>query len=218
MHFCRVYSRKLAACSAGASVFPRLPVRFRARPSLARGLLLACWLVIGLSAGAQTTAANRAAGQPDVQPADTAELNRLIKDLSYGGPFRAYAAEKLGQLGDARAVEPLVYALGDAAEPVRASAAGALEKLWLRLPRSEGAAGRAAVLAGGAVWPARIGAGTYLVSQSHCLTLDFLLACFSGNGRRRFCHAFQRVRRNGNRFLESLLRSHLDRLQNPNGV
>ena len=42
---------------------------------------------------------------------------------------RRGAAEALGKLGDTRAVEPLIEALGDGSEYVRNSAAGALGKL-----------------------------------------------------------------------------------------
>ena len=59
------------------------------------------------------------------------KYSKLVKDLRNSAtyPTRRTAAEALGQLGDARAVEPLTAALGDRNGAVRKAAAEALGQL-----------------------------------------------------------------------------------------
>ena len=75
------------------------------------------------SPGQEATKALGKIGEPAVEP--------LINALIYGdsGVQRRGAANALRQIGDARAVEPLIAALKDEALPVRGKAADALESI-----------------------------------------------------------------------------------------
>src|SRR5215469_8395380 len=71
-------------------------------------------------------------GPPDVEQLQRRQnLRGLIKALRYQQDFavRSAAAQALGQLGGARAVEPLLEALGDPSAFVREAAAQALTRL-----------------------------------------------------------------------------------------
>ena len=58
------------------------------------------------------------------------EIERLIKKLrDKDGKVRSSAAETLGEIGDPRAVKPLIAALGDEDWGVRESVAKALKKI-----------------------------------------------------------------------------------------
>jgi len=63
-------------------------------------------------------------GEPAVEP-----LLEAVEDVSAGRRVRWFAAMTLGNIGDARAVEPLIRALKDGDSELGASARGSLEKL-----------------------------------------------------------------------------------------
>lgn len=79
-------------------------------------------------------------GPPDVEKMKARrDVNGLIKALGYqkgdswnAKNIRHYAAHALGELGDPRAVEPLIAALGDSDFMVRMFAAEALAKIGNR--------------------------------------------------------------------------------------
>ncbi|MGA7075782.1 MAG: HEAT repeat domain-containing protein [Halobacteriota archaeon] len=71
-------------------------------------------------------------GTQDVQEMkEKRDVDGLIKALGYkkDSGVRRDAAEALGEVGDSRAVEPLVWALNDEDSLVRRDAAGTLKKI-----------------------------------------------------------------------------------------
>jgi HEAT repeat protein len=73
-------------------------------------------------------------------------LNPYVNDASY---VRCFAADALGNIGDTRAVEPLIKALGDKNSDVRRCAAKVLDKLGWK-PKTDGQ--KAAYLISNAAW------------------------------------------------------------------
>ena len=68
-------------------------------------------------------------------PAVADDVDKWIQDLNDTSPsVREAAALALGQLGDTRAVEPLIQALKDEDSYVRSAAADALTKLGWQAP------------------------------------------------------------------------------------
>ncbi len=71
-------------------------------------------------------------GKPDVETLERKrDVKQLIKALSYkkDAGVREDAAIALGEIGDARAVEPLIKALSDSNENVRENAADTLGEI-----------------------------------------------------------------------------------------
>ncbi len=68
-----------------------------------------------------------------VSAAGGSEIEETLKALKEGGSEVRYrAALRLGEIGDASAIKPLVETLGDTDQPVRAQAESSLWKIWHR--------------------------------------------------------------------------------------
>jgi HEAT repeat protein/Flp pilus assembly protein TadD len=105
-------------------------------------------------------------GPPCVEP-----LIELLGDEDAN--LRALAADCLGRIRDPRAVGPLVGCLGDKTKQVSLAAAQSLRAL----SRPVAASSWAAPVAGSWLWPTRLRAGEYLVSEPRWLSVDYWRAC-----------------------------------------